>query len=123
MPLIYFTDAGFKVKEKPVAEPSVGPRIIEIDNCKEGYGFQDYILGEIEVFPTEETKKLPVNTPTGLELKHTIGLKPVPKDMRYTDNNGNIDSLFPLIVPVIGIYKYSPGGSGNDLREEKLKWI
>lgn len=120
MPLIYFTDAGFNVKEKPQVEPSVGPRIIEIDNCKEGYGFQDYILGEIEVFPTEETKKLPVNTPTGLELKHTIGLKPVPKDMRYTDNNGNIDSLFPLIVPVIGIYKYSPGGSGNDLREEKF---
>lgn len=120
MPLIYFTDAGFKVKEKPVVEPSVGPRIIEIDSCKEGYGFQDYILGEIEVFPTEETKKLPVNTPTGLELKHTIGLKPVPKDMRYTDNSGNIDSLFPLIVPVIGIYKYSPGGSGNDLREEKF---
>lgn len=120
MPLIYFTDAGFNVKEKPQVEPSVGPRIIEIDNCKEGYGFQDYILGEIEVFPTEETKKLPINTPTGLELKHTIGLKPVPKDMRYTDNNGNIDSLFPLIVPVIGIYKYSPGGSGNDLREEKF---
>ena len=120
MPLIYFTDAGFNVKEKPQVEPSVGPRIIEIDNCKEGYGFQDYILGEIEVFPTEETKKLPVNTPTGLELKHTIGLKPVPKDVRYTDNNGNIDSLFPLIVPVIGIYKYSPGGSGNDLREEKF---
>lgn len=120
MPLIYFTDAGFNVKEKPQVEPSVGPRIIEIDNCKEGYGFQDYILGEIEVFPTEETKKLPVNTPTGLELKHTIGLKPVPKDMRYTDNSGNIDSLFPLIVPVIGIYKYSPGGSGNDLREEKF---
>lgn len=120
MPLIYFTDAGFNVKEKPQVEPSVGPRIIEIDNCKEGYGFQDYILGEVEVFPTEETKKLPVNTPTGLELKHTIGLKPVPKDMRYTDNSGNIDSLFPLIVPVIGIYKYSPGGSGNDLREEKF---
>lgn len=120
MPLIYFTDAGFKVKEKPVVEPSVGPRIIEIDSCKEGYGFQDYILGEVEVFPTEETKKLPINTPTGLELKHTIGLKPVPKDMRYTDNNGSIDSLFPLIVPVIGIYKYSPGGSGNDLREEKF---
>ena len=120
MPLIYFTDAGFNVKEKPQVEPSVGPRIIEIDNCKEGYGFQDYILGEIEVFPTEETKKLPVNTPTGLELKHTIGLKPVPKDMRYTDNSGGIDSLFPLIVPVIGIYKYSPGGSGNDLREEKF---
>ena len=120
MPLIYFTDAGFKVKEKPQVEPSVGPRIIEIDNCKEGYGFQDYILGEVEVFPTEETKKLPVNTPTGLELKHTIGLKPVPKDMRYTDNSGSIDSLFPLIVPVIGIYKYSPGGSGNDLREEKF---
>lgn len=120
MPLIYFTDAGFNVKEKPQVEPSVGPRIIEIDNCKEGYGFQDYILGEIEVFPTEETKKLPVNTPTGLELKHTIGLKPVPKDMRYTDNSGSIDSLFPLIVPVIGIYKYSPGGSGNDLREEKF---
>ena len=120
MPLIYFTDAGFNVKEKPQVEPSVGPRIIEIDNCKEGYGFQDYILGEIEVFPTEETKKLPINTPTGLELKHTIGLKPVPKDMRYTDNSGNIDSLFPLIVPVIGIYKYSPGGSGNDLREEKF---
>lgn len=120
MPLIYFTDAGFNVKEKPQVEPSVGPRIIEIDNCKEGYGFQDYILGEVEVFPTEETKKLAVNTPTGLELKHTIGLKPVPKDMRYTDNSGNIDSLFPLIVPVIGIYKYSPGGSGNDLREEKF---
>lgn len=120
MPLIYFTDAGFKIKEKPVVEPSVGPRIIEIDNCKEGYGFQDYILGEVEVFPTEETKKLPVNTPVGLELKHTIGLKPVPKDMRYTDNSGSIDSLFPLIVPVIGIYKYSPGGSGNDLREEKF---
>lgn len=120
MPLIYLTDAGFNIKEKPQVEPSVGPRIIEIDNCKEGYGFQDYILGEIEVFPTEETKKLPVNTPTGLELKHTIGLKPVPKDMRYTDNSGNIDSLFPLIVPVIGIYKYSPGGSGNDLREEKF---
>lgn len=120
MPLIYFTDAGFNVKEKPQVEPSVGPRIIEIDNCKEGYGFQDYILGEIEVFPTEETKKLPINTPTGLELKHTIGLKPVPKDMRYTDNSVNIDSLFPLIVPVIGIYKYSPGGSGNDLREEKF---
>lgn len=120
MPLIYFTDAGFNVKEKPQVEPSVGPRIIEIDNCKEGYGFQDYILGEIEVFPTEETKKLPINTPTGLELKHTIGLKPVPKDMRYTDNSGSIDSLFPLIVPVIGIYKYSPGGSGNDLREEKF---
>lgn len=120
MPLIYFTDAGFNVKERPQVEPSVGPRIIEIDNCKEGYGFQDYILGEIEVFPTEETKKLPVNTPTGLELKHTIGLKPVPKDMRYTDNSGGIDSLFPLIVPVIGIYKYSPGGSGNDLREEKF---
>lgn len=120
MPLIYFTDAGFNVKEKPQVEPSVGPRIIEIDNCKEGYGFQDYILGEIEVFPTEETKKLPVNTPTGLELKHTIGLKPVPKDMRYTDSSGGIDSLFPLIVPVIGIYKYSPGGSGNDLREEKF---
>lgn len=120
MPLIYFTDAGFNVKEKPQAEPSVGPRIIEIDNCKEGYGFQDYILGEVEVFPTEETKKLPINTPTGLELKHTIGLKPVPKDMRYTDNSGNIDSLFPLIVPVIGIYKYLPGGSGNDLREEKF---
>lgn len=120
MPLIYFTDAGFNIKEKPQVEPSVGPRIIEIDNCKEGYGFQDYILGEVEVFPTEETKKLPVNTPTGLELKHTVGLKPVPKDMRYTDNSGNIDSLFPLIVPVIGIYKYSPGGSGNDLREEKF---
>ena len=120
MPLIYFTDAGFNVKEKPQVEPSVGPRIIEIDNCKEGYGFQDYILGEVEVFPTEETKKLPVNTPVGLELKHTIGLKPVPKDMRYTDNSGSIDSLFPLIVPVIGIYKYSPGGSGNDLREEKF---
>lgn len=120
MPLIYFTDAGFKIKEKPQVEPSVGPRIIEIDNCKEGYEFQDYILGEIEVFPTEETKKLPVNTPTGLELKHTIGLKPVPKGTRYTDNSGNIDSLFPLIVPVIGIYKYSPGGSGNDLREEKF---
>lgn len=120
MPLIYFTDAGFNIKEKPQVEPSVGPRIIEIDNCKEGYGFQDYILGEIEVFPTEETKKLPINTPTGLELKHTIGLKPVPKDMRYTDNSGSIDSLFPLIVPVIGIYKYSPGGSGNDLREEKF---
>lgn len=120
MPLIYFTDAGFNVKEKPQVEPSVGPRIIEIDNCKEGYGFQDYILGEVEVFPTEETKKLPVNTPVGLELKHTVGLKPVPKDMRYTDNSGNIDSLFPLIVPVIGIYKYSPGGSGNDLREEKF---
>lgn len=120
MPLIYFTDAGFKVKEKPVVEPSVGPRIVEIDSCKEGYVFQDYILGEIEVFPTEETKKLPVNTPVGLELKHTVGLKPVPKDMRYTDNSGNIDSLFPLIVPVIGIYKYSPGGSGNDLREEKF---
>ena len=120
MPLIYFTDAAFNVKEKPQVEPSVGPRIIEIDNCKEGYGFQDYILGEVEVFPTEETKKLAVNTPTGLELKHTIGLKPVPKDMRYTDNSGNIDSLFPLIVPVIGIYKYSPGGSGNDLREEKF---
>lgn len=120
VPLIYFTDAGFNIKEKPQVEPSVGPRIIEIDNCKEGYGFQDYILGEIEVFPTVETKKLPVNTPTGLELKHTIGLKPVPKDMRYTDNSGGIDSLFPLIVPVIGIYKYSPGGSGNDLREEKF---
>lgn len=120
MPLIYFTDAAFNVKEKPQVEPSVGPRIIEIDNCKEGYGFQDYILGEVEVFPTEETKKLPVNTPTGLELRHTTGLKPVPKDMRYTDNSGGIDSLFPLIVPVIGIYKYSPGGSGNDLREEKF---
>ena len=120
MPLIYFTDAGFNVKEKPQVEPSVGPRIIEIDNCKEGYGFQDYILGEIEVFPTEETKKLPINTPTGLELKHTTGLKPVPKDMRYTDNSGSIDSLFPIVVPVIGTYKCSISSSNNgrDLRDD-----
>ena len=120
MPLIYFTDAGFKVKEKPVVEPSVGPRIIEIDSCKEGYGFQDYILGEIEVFPTEETKKLPVNTPTGLELKHTVGLKPVPKDGRYTDSSVPINSLFPIVVPVIGTYKCSISSSNNgrDLRDD-----
>lgn len=120
MPLIYFTDAGFNVKEKPQVEPSVGPRIIEIDNCKEGYGFQDYILGEIEVFPTEETKKLPVNTPTGLELKHTIGLKPVPKDGRYTDSSVPINSLFPIVVPVIGTYKCSISSSNNgrDLRDD-----
>lgn len=122
MPLIYFTDAGFNVKEKPQVEPSVGPRIIEIDNCKEGYGFQDYILGEIEVFPTEETKKLPVNTPTGLELKHTIGLKPVPKDGRYTDSSVPINSLFPIVVPVIGTYKCSISSSNNgrDLRDDKF---
>lgn len=120
MPLIYFTDAGFKVKEKPVVEPSVGPRIIEIDSCKEGYGFQDYILGEIEVFPTEETKKLPINTPTGLELKHTVGLKPVPKDGRYTDSSVPINSLFPIVVPVIGTYKCSISSSNNgrDLRDD-----
>lgn len=120
MPLIYFTDAGFNVKEKPQVEPSVGPRIIEIDNCKEGYGFQDYILGEIEVFPTEETKKLPVNTPTGLELKHTVGLKPVPKDGRYTDSSVPINSLFPIVVPVIGTYKCSISSSNNgrDLRDD-----
>ena len=120
MPLIYFTDAGFNVKEKPQVEPSVGPRIIEIDNCKEGYGFQDYILGEIEVFPTEETKKLPINTPTGLELKHTIGLKPVPKDGRYTDSSVPINSLFPIVVPVIGTYKCSISSSNNgrDLRDD-----
>lgn len=120
MPLIYFTDAGFNVKERPQVEPSVGPRIIEIDNCKEGYGFQDYILGEIEVFPTEETKKLPINTPTGLELKHTIGLKPVPKDMRYTDSSVPINSLFPIVVPVIGTYKCSISSSNNgrDLRDD-----
>ena len=120
MPLIYFTDAGFNVKEKPQVEPSVGPRIIEIDNCKEGYGFQDYILGEVEVFPTEETKKLPVNTPTGLELKHTIGLKPVPKDGRYTDSSVPINSLFPIVVPVIGTYKCSISSSNNgrDLRDD-----
>ena len=120
MPLIYFTDAGFNVKEKPQVEPSVGPRIIEIDNCKEGYGFQDYILGEIEVFPTEETKKLPINTPTGLELKHTIGLKPVPKDSRYTDSSVPINSLFPIVVPVIGTYKCSISSSNNgrDLRDD-----
>ena len=120
MPLIYFTDAGFNVKEKPQVEPSVGPRIIEIDNCKEGYGFQDYILGEVEVFPTEETKKLPVNTPTGLELKHTIGLKPVPKDSRYTDSSVPINSLFPIVVPVIGTYKCSISSSNNgrDLRDD-----
>lgn len=120
MPLIYFTDAGFNVKEKPQVEPSVGPRIIEIDNCKEGYGFQDYILGEIEVFPTEETKKLPVNTPTGLELKHTVGLKPVPKDSRYTDSSVPINSLFPIVVPVIGTYKCSISSSNNgrDLRDD-----
>ena len=120
MPLIYFTDAGFNIKEKPQVEPSVGPRIIEIDNCKEGYGFQDYILGEIEVFPTEETKKLPVNTPTGLELKHTIGLKPVPKDGRYTDSSVPINSLFPIVVPVIGTYKCSISSSNNgrDLRDD-----
>lgn len=120
MPLIYFTDAGFNVKEKPQVEPSVGPRIIEIDSCKEGYGFQDYILGEIEVFPTEETKKLPVNTPTGLELKHTVGLKPVPKDSRYTDSSVPINSLFPIVVPVIGTYKCSISSSNNgrDLRDD-----
>ena len=120
MPLIYFTDAGFNVKEKPQVEPSVGPRIIEIDNCKEGYGFQDYILGEVEVFPTEETKKLPVNTPTGLELKHTVGLKPVPKDGRYTDSSVPINSLFPIVVPVIGTYKCSISSSNNgrDLRDD-----
>ena len=120
MPLIYFTDAGFKIKEKPQVEPSAGPRIIEIDNCKEGYGFQDYILGEIEVFPTEETKKLPVNTPTGLELKHTVGLKPVPKDGRYTDSSVPINSLFPIVVPVIGTYKCSISSSNNgrDLRDD-----
>lgn len=122
MPLIYFTDAGFKVKEKPVVEPSVGPRIIEIDNCKEGYGFQDYILGEVEVFPTEETKKLPVNTPVGLELKHTVGLKPVPKDSRYTDSSVPINSLFPMVVPVIGTYKcsISSTNNGRDLRDDKF---
>lgn len=122
MPLIYFTDAGFKVKEKPVAEPSVGPRIIEIDSCKEGYGFQDYILGEVEVFPTEETKKLPVNTPVGLELKHTVGLKPVPKDSRYTDSSVPINSLFPIVVPVIGTYKcsISSTNNGRDLRDDKF---
>lgn len=122
MPLIYFTDAGFNVKEKPQVEPSVGPRIIEIDNCKEGYGFQDYILGEIEVFPTEETKKLPINTPTGLELKHTIGLKPVPKDGRYTDSSVPINSLFPIVVPVIGTYKcsISSTNNGRDLRDDKF---
>lgn len=122
MPLIYFTDAGFNIKEKPQVEPSVGPRIIEIDNCKEGYGFQDYILGEIEVFPTEETKKLPVNTPTGLELKHTIGLKPVPKDSRYTDSSVPINSLFPMVVPVIGTYKcsISSTNNGRDLRDDKF---
>lgn len=120
MPLIYFTDAGFNVKGKPQVEPSVGPRIIEIDNCKEGYGFQDYILGEVEVFPTEETKKLPINTPTGLELKHTIGLKPVPKDSRYTDSSVPINSLFPIVVPVIGTYKCSISSSNNgrDLRDD-----
>lgn len=122
MPLIYFTDAGFKVKEKPVAEPSVGPRIIEIDSCKEGYGFQDYILGEVEVFPTEETKKLPVNTPVGLELKHTVGLKPVPKDSRYTDSSVPINSIFPIVVPVIGTYKcsISSTNNGRDLRDDKF---
>lgn len=122
MPLIYFTDAGFKVKEKPVVEPSVGPRIIEIDSCKEGYGFQDYILGEIEVFPTEETKKLPVNTPVGLELKHTVGLKPVPKDSRYTDSSVPINSIFPMVVPVIGTYKCSISSTNNDrdLRDDKF---
>lgn len=122
MPLIYFTDAGFKVKEKPVAEPSVGPRIVEIDSCKEGYGFQDYILGEVEVFPTEETKKLPVNTPVGLELKHTVGLKPVPKDSRYTDSSVPINSIFPIIVPVIGTYKcsISSTNNGRDLRDDKF---
>lgn len=120
MPLIYFTDAGFNVKEKPQVEPSVGPRIIEIDNCKEGYRFQDYILGEVEVFPTEETKKLPVNTPTGLELKHAVGLKPVPKDGRYTDSSVPINSLFPIVVPVIGTYKCSISSSNNgrDLRDD-----
>lgn len=122
MPLIYFTDAGFKVKEKPVVEPSVGPRIIEIDSCKEGYGFQDYILGEVEVFPTVETKKLPVNTPVGLELKHTVGLKPVPKDSRYTDSSVPINSLFPIVVPVIGTYKcsISSTNNGRDLRDDKF---
>lgn len=122
MPLIYFTDAGFKVKEKPVVEPSVGPRIIEIDSCKEGYGFQDYILGEVEVFPTEETKKLPVNTPVGLELKHTVGLKPVPKDSRYTDSSIPINSIFPIVVPVIGTYKCSVSSTNNgrDLRDDKF---
>ena len=122
MPLIYFTDAGFNVKEKPQVEPSVGPRIIEIDNCKEGYGFQDYILGEIEVFPTEETKKLPINTPTGLELKHTVGLKPVPKDSRYTDSSVPINSIFPIVVPVIGTYKcsISSTNNGRDLRDDKF---
>lgn len=122
MPLIYFTDAGFNIKEKPQVEPSVGPRIIEIDNCKEGYGFQDYILGEIEVFPTEETKKLPVNTPVGLELKHTVGLKPVPKDSRYTDSSVPINSLFPIVVPVIGTYKcsISSTNNGRDLRDDKF---
>lgn len=122
MPLIHFTDGGFKIKEKPVVEPSVGPRIVEIDNCKEGYGFQDYILGEVEVFPTEETKKLPVNTPTGLELKHTVGLKPVPKDSRYTDSSVPINSLFPIVVPVIGTYKcsISSTNNGRDLRDDKF---
>lgn len=122
MPLIYFTDAGFNVKERPQVEPSVGPRIIEIDNCKEGYGFQDYILGEVEVFPTEETKKLPVNTPTGLELKHTIGLKPVPKDSKYTDSSIPINSIFPIVVPVIGTYKcsISSTNNGRDLRDDKF---
>lgn len=122
MPLIYFTDAGFKVKEKPVVEPSVGPRIIEIDSCKEGYGFQDYILGEVEVFPTEETRKLPVNTPVGLELKHTVGLKPVPKDSRYTDSSIPINSIFPIVVPVIGTYKcsISSTNNGRDLRDDKF---
>ena len=122
MPLIYYTDAGFKVKEPVPVEPSVGPRIIEIDNCKEGYGFQDYILGEIEVFPTEETKKLPVNTPVGLELKHTVGLKPVPKDSRYTDSSAPINSLFPIVVPVIGTYKcsISSTNNGKDLRDDKF---
>lgn len=122
MPLIYFTDAGFNVKEKPQVEPSVGPRIIEIDNCKEGYGFQDYILGEVEVFPTEETKKLPINTPVGLELKHTVGLKPVPKDSRYTDSSVPINSIFPMVVPVIGTYKcsISSTNNGRDLRDDKF---
>ena len=122
MPLIYFTDAGFKVKEKPVVEPSVGPRIIEIDSCKEGYGFQDYVLGEVEVFPTEETKKLPINTPVGLELKHTVGLKPVPKGSRYTDSSVPINSIFPIVVPVIGTYKCSVSSTNNgrDLRDDKF---
>ena len=122
MPLIHFTDAGFKIKEKPVVEPSVGPRIIEIDNCKEGYGFQDYILGEVEVFPTAETKKLPVNTPVGLELKHTVGLKPVPKGSRYTDSSVPINSIFPMVVPVIGTYKcsISSTNNGRDLRDDKF---